>query len=67
MSPAGTGVGLADDAVADGDGLAARGGEAAVHCTSKTPAAIAPTSTATHLKNFNWDESSRLLPSRQDR
>jgi hypothetical protein len=49
VPPEGAGGGLAaDDAVADGDGLATTGGGAAVHCASKTPAAITLTSTATH-------------------
>ena len=53
----------ADGAMTDDDGLARRGGGAAVHCTGKTPAAIMATSTATHrLKDVNWDESSPLAP-----
>jgi hypothetical protein len=69
VPPEGAGGALAaDDTVADGDGLATRGGGAAVHCASMTPAAITLTSTATHrMYAVNWDESSRLLPSRQDR
>lgn len=47
--------------VAAGDGAVAGGGGAAVHCTSRTPAASMWASTATRRsKGVNWDESSPL-------